>query len=297
MTLRSSYQQAIRAPDFYALFTPQTKDTMWWFDGEPCESTYDGGDFNPPGAPQDPDVAALCIAQGIPEEELQNFVDPKRFGVVTLGGNTELEEETAETFTAGLVLRPSWNFLAGLQASLDYYYIEVRDIVGYLGDPIFACFDRDTNPTLNPENIYCQQFSRNPVTYQIEDIWDIAINLSEISVSGYDLQVDVAFDAGPGQLNLHGVASYAESATQTAAPGSPEQEFAGKATGYSIMADSTFFSHVPRFKASADAGYIVGPFDVNLMWRYISSVDDEWIPDFVIPSRHILGPVVRLHAR
>ncbi len=24
------------------------------------------------------------------------------------------------------------------------------------------------------------------------------------------------------------------------------------------------------------------------MWRYISSVDDEWIPDFVIPSRQFL---------
>jgi len=106
-------------------------------------------------------------------------------------------------------------------------YGTFKDIVGYLGNPVYACFDRDISPALDPENIYCQQFQRNPATYRIGDIQDIALNLSELSVSGYDLQIDVAFDAGPGQLRLHGVANYAESATQTSGPGSPQQEFAG----------------------------------------------------------------------
>jgi outer membrane receptor protein involved in Fe transport len=285
LTLRASFQQAVRAPDFYALFAPQLTETFWWFNGEPCESNYDPAGNGVPGAQVDPEVAALCVAQGIPEDILPTFTDPKRFALGTIGGNTDLTEETAETFTAGLVLRPSWKFLAGLQASLDYYRIEVEDIVGYLGFPIFNCFDRQLNPALDPQNIYCQKFRRNPVTYQIEDIRDIAINLSEMSVSGYDLQMDIAFDAGPGLLNLHGAANYAESATQTAAPGSPEQEFVGKATQFSIIAQSAFFSLVPRIKATASAGYVVDSFDVNLMWRYIDNIKDDQIENFRIPSR------------
>jgi len=289
VTFRSSFQQAIRAPDFYALFTPQVIQVFdTWTDA--CDSTwepeFEGDNL---GAQQDPEVAALCIAQGVPESELPNFVDTRGFALGVSGGNPDLAEETAETFTAGLVLRPTWKPVAGLQMSVDYYRIKVRDIVAYLGDPVYSCFNREVNPSLDPDNIYCQQFGRNPVTYQIEDLRDIAINLSEISVSGYDFQADVAFDAGPGQLSLHGIASYAESATQTAGTGSPTQEFAGKATGYAVTAASSFFSLVPRFKASANAGYVVGPYDVNLMWRYIGNLEDDWITDFTIPSRQYFG--------
>jgi outer membrane receptor protein involved in Fe transport len=290
LTFRSSYQQAIRAPDFYALFNPQTEQTFDWVNGEPCESTYEPpADDWPLGAQQDPDVAALCIAQGIPQEELSNYVDTQRFTIGTTGGNQNLGEETAETITAGLVLRPSWGWVDGFQASIDYYHIEVKDIVGYLGDPVYACFDRDINPSLDPSNIYCQQFRRNSETYRIDDIRDIAVNMSELSVAGYDLQVDAAFDAGPGQLRLHGVANYAESATQTSGPGSPEQEFAGKATGYNVTAVSAFFSLVPRVRASAEAGYVLGPYDMNLTWRYVGHVQDNWITDFRLPSRQYWG--------
>jgi outer membrane receptor protein involved in Fe transport len=293
LTFRSSYQQAIRAPDFYALFTPQTEQTFGWDDGEPCDSTYvPYNEDDVQGAQQDPDVAALCIAQGIPEEELANYVDARRWTVGPAGGNPDLAEETAETITAGLVLRPSWNRAANLQASIDYYRIKVKDIVGYLGNPVFPCFDRDLNPSLDPDNIYCQQFSRNTESFQIDNIRDIALNLSELSVSGYDLQVDVGFDAGPGQLRLHGLASYAESATQTAGPGSPQNEFAGKATSYGITAASAFFSLVPRVRASADAGYVLGPYDMNLTWRYVGDLQDNWITDFRLPSRQYWGLTV-----
>jgi iron complex outermembrane receptor protein len=294
LTFRSSYQRAIRAPDFWALFSPQTETEFIWYYGEPCDSTYEPptdpytGNW-PLGALQDPDVAALCVAQGIPAEELPNYVDSKRWTVGPSGGNPNLTEETAETITAGLVLRPSWSWAENLQASIDYYHIEVKNIVGYLGGSVYNCFDRALNPSLDPDNIYCQQFARNAESFQIDEFRDIALNLAELSVSGYDLQVDIAFDAGPGQLRLHGLASYAESATQTAGPGSPTQEHAGKATRYSIVAQSAFFSLVPRVRASADARYTVGPYDMNLTWRYVSDLMDARITTFRLPSRQYWG--------
>jgi outer membrane receptor protein involved in Fe transport len=293
LTFRSSYQQAIRAPDFYALFSPQTEQTFSWFDGEPCDSTYEpASEDSVQGAQQDPDVAALCTAQGIPEEELANFVDARRFAIGPSGGNPNLAEETAETITAGLVLHSAWDRTANLQTSIDYYHIEVKDIVGYLGNPVFQCFDRNLNPSLDPNNIYCQQFTRNTESFQIDEIRDIALNLSELSISGFDLQVDLGFDAGPGQLHLHGLASYAASATQTAGPGSPQQEYAGKATAYGYNAASPFFALVPRVRASAEAGYALGSYDINVTWRYVGKVQDDWITDFYLPSRQYWGLTV-----
>ena len=285
VTFRSSYQQAVRAPDFVSLYSPVVSDFYSWeFRGEPCDSTFEPDD-DLLGAQQDPDVAALCVAQGIPESELPNFVDSDRAGPGISGGNPDLAEETAETVTAGFVFRPTWPNAAGLRVSIDYYNIAVDDIVAWLGFPVYSCFDREVNPTLDPENIYCQRFSRDPVTYEIISIDDTAINLSQMGVSGFDLQMDMDFDLGPGQMHLHGIASYAESANQKEAPGSPTREFAGKATGSIVTAQSAFFSLVPRFKATADLDYVFGRFDTSLYWRYIGSMQDDWIEGFHLPSR------------
>ena len=285
LMFRSSYQEAVRAPDFIALFQPQTPQIYeWGFNGEPCDSTFTPFD-DILGAQQDPDVAALCVAQGIPEDELPNFVDTDNTGFGISGGNPDLTEERAKTFTAGIVIRPTWGIFNGLQASVDYYDIDTRDIVAYIGFPLYDCFDRAVNPSLDPNNIFCQQFSRNPTTYQVENIQETAINLAQMSVSGYDFQADIAFEAGPGQLRLHGWASYAESATQFAGTGSAVQEFAGKATPINVTAQSAFFSLVPKWKGTAEASYFIGSYDFIARWRYVGSAQDERVDDFGLPAR------------
>ncbi len=45
----------------------------------------------------------------------------------TFGGNRDLSEETATTWTAGVVLRPE--FASGLTVSLDWYDIEIEDAI------------------------------------------------------------------------------------------------------------------------------------------------------------------------
>ena len=45
----------------------------------------------------------------------------------TFGGNRELSEETATTWTAGLVLRPE--FAPGLTVALDWYDIDIEDAI------------------------------------------------------------------------------------------------------------------------------------------------------------------------
>ena len=53
-------------------------------------------------------VEALCIAQGVPAALLPDYEDSVGFFQGVYGGNPDLDPETADTLTIGLVLR-SWS--------------------------------------------------------------------------------------------------------------------------------------------------------------------------------------------
>ena len=290
VTLRSSYQHAVRAPDFISLYEPQVTglvDFGQW--GEPCDYDFDDPDGQILGAQQDPDVAALCIAQGIPADVLPTYADSDRAAEWTGGGNPGLAAESADTFTVGVVLRSPWGgALANLQASVDYYDIEIDDVITYIGN-MYACYDRQFNPDLNPGNLYCRRLERSPVNYEIANVLGTAVNAALMATTGYDLQVDYAVDVGPGALRLNTVASYVDSATFKPAPRNPTEKFAGKASFYAAAGSvPTFFSLVPRWKTVADLSYTVGQLFTNLRWRYVGSLGDAWIKDFRLPSRQYL---------
>ncbi len=228
-TVRSSMQHAVRAPDFVSLFRPQVSFFGGLsFIGEPCESDFDDPDGEILGVAQDPDVAALCIAQGIPASELPTYVDVDNFVDGIRGGNPVLHEEAADTFTLGVVFQSPWGgVLAGLQASVDYFEIDIVDVIGYAGFPVFNCYNRGFNPTMDPEKFYCQQVG----------------------------------------------------------PGVPIQELQGTTSFAAVTAESVAFSLVPEWKYAVDVTYAVRGFDSTLRWRYIDSVVDDQIEEFVLPSR------------
>jgi outer membrane receptor protein involved in Fe transport len=287
---RSSFQRAVRAPEVESLFTAQVSVfSQLDLDGEPCEFDYEDESGQISGAQQDPEVAALCVAQGIPADVLPRFFDSD--GVIDglRGGNPKLGPETADTFTLGLVLSSPWSgAFADLQASVDYYNIEVDDLIGYVEDLVYPCYDRQFNPNLDPENFYCRRFDRDPVTFEITNVLNTAVNVSEMATSGYDFQVDYAVDAGPGQIRLHGVATHVTSATFTPAPGTPTTEYAGKATGYNVTSSSAVFSLAPRWKGVIDLGYTTGGLFTNLRWRYVGDLVDANFEDYKLPSRQYL---------
>ena len=79
-----------------------------------------------------------------------------------MGGNPDLDPETADTLTAGVVLTsPSASrWLDRLQVSLDWYRIEIDDaIVTSAFDFIARCFDPTFNPEFVVSNEWCGMFS------------------------------------------------------------------------------------------------------------------------------------------
>ena len=201
LRLRSSYQHAVRAPSVYELYLPQLSVPQFSSSDEgpldPCEA--DSAERNGPDQAQ---VEALCLAQGFPPELLPDY--DNRFDVARgfAGGNPDLDPETADTLTVGVVLTSPFasRWLDRLQVSLDWYRIEIDEaIVTVVADEFISrCFDRTFNPAFEVSNQWCGMFSRNPTSGDIVDAYEILRNSEGLRTSGVDLQLDWRFDLGAG---------------------------------------------------------------------------------------------------
>lgn len=148
---RGGYNRAVRAPNTQELFATQSVQ----IDGatDPCAGLAVGGLVNG-------NTAAQCALAGVPVSRfglVQDNPSEQYNGLV--GGNPNLKPEKADTFTAGVILRPS--FLPGFNLSVDGFRIKLKDRIGVIGaDTIIAqciatgdqqfcsAINRDANGTL-----------------------------------------------------------------------------------------------------------------------------------------------------
>jgi iron complex outermembrane receptor protein len=120
--------------------------------------------------------------------------------VITSGGGELLAPETGETFTAGIILTPTF---ADLNIALDYYEVEINDQITSLSGAqiVGGCY-----ATANFPNDFCSLFDRNPGTdpvapYALDNILaptlivDSSVNFSferYINVFGSDFVSGIA---------------------------------------------------------------------------------------------------------
>src|SRR5690606_23044594 len=143
LRLRGTYSRSVRAPNLAELYSAQ------------------GQNFAP--APADPCSArnlatgsanrvANCNAAGRPAD--YDYVYTSSLEIVS-GGNPDLQEEKATSWTVGAQLTPS--FIPGLVLSVDYFDIEVDDVISSVSaqNILNLCYD---SPTL--DNAFCSMFER-----------------------------------------------------------------------------------------------------------------------------------------
>jgi iron complex outermembrane recepter protein len=140
ITARVSYNRSVRAPNAVELFSAQSIA----LDGvtDPCATTVDGaGNVVAPAATQ-----AQCALTGMTAAQYGNVAgNPAAQYNGLLGGNPNLNPEIAKSFTAGVVLTPS--FLRGFQATIDYFNIRIDNQIGIIGaDNIIADCINNANP-------------------------------------------------------------------------------------------------------------------------------------------------------
>jgi outer membrane receptor protein involved in Fe transport len=142
LRFRGQYAKAVRAPNLGELFTPFGQN----FAPPPLDPCSVANINNNPNRP------ANCAAAGIPAGYTFLFKQSLPF---LSGGNADLNEETSKSLTLGGVFQP--RFLPGFSLSVDYYDIQVDNVISSLSAQgiLNQCYDE---PTL--DNPFCPLFQR-----------------------------------------------------------------------------------------------------------------------------------------
>lgn len=276
LRLRGGYNRAVRAPSVGELYSPLGVNYMAIGQanasaagGDPCDST--GFYMNGPNAAQ---VKQLCIAQGVANPD--NFIYTDNQVAGWDGGNPNLSEETADTWSFGVVYQPRFEsaLFSNMSFAIDYYNIEIEDVISSISaaDMLKGCFNgAGENPTYDPNNSYCQLFKRNPLSGAIFDATSNLENLGVLKTAGVDAQFDWRFDlmdlGAPdwGTLNFNAVVSWLAEREDSVVAG-------GAFTDRKGTISDDFGNTFPEWKSLASVDWAKGPFSATARWRRVGAM-------------------------
>jgi iron complex outermembrane receptor protein len=287
LRVRGGIQRAVRAPSIGELFGPQNVNFpsigvpvstagVRQFSGDPCDIR---SAYRAPGAAGAAAVRALCITQGVPSQIVDTYTNPNQQTQGLTGGNPNLFEESADSVTYGIVWQSPFQnpWLSNLSGSLDYYKIEIEDVVGTVSvtEQLRRCFNFDgvANPNYSPTNTYCTLFQRDTGTGQLNNTFETNANLGILRTSGVDFQIDwraALSDLGApdwGQLALNVTGSWLENWERQDLPGS---DFTNR-TG---TISNSFGLTLPEWKFLTSLNWNSGPVGLGVRWRYQGEVEN-----------------------
>lgn len=261
LRFRTAFNQAIRSPNLDELFA--TENVGFSAGDDPCDQ-----DLSPTAQQK-----ALCVEQGILASEIDTF-DQINVGFGTRsGGNPNLKEEEADTWTIGAVVSPP--FMEGLNFTVDYYSIEISSAINQLSaqEVVNSCF-RASN--LDNSSDTCQAIHRFS-SGQIDFVDARSLNVAKITATGLDFQADYSWDLGDtlapfgaATLDLQFIASWAFENEKVAEPGQPGLDclgyFGGSCSGFNVFMQ-------PDSKYIFNASYVSGEFFGRFQWRNIPGLD------------------------
>ena len=258
---RVSFNEAVRAPNIGELFTPPSEG----FPGatDPCASSLD---------PSDAATAAICSATGVPASALGTPAIDLPAGQVRaiFGGNPNLAEEEAETFTYGIVWQPSQEALEGFSLSVDYFDIEIEEAVGVFGgganNVLSICYD-PSNPNGGVGSQFCNAISRR-ADGTIDFVDQTSANSAVTTLKGWDVIGEYVTEAWGGIVDVRYVGTVTDEADFTPFIGAETLECAG--TFGLDCGEPT-----PEYKHRMTFGYTRDEWSAQLTWRLIGEVDDD----------------------
>jgi outer membrane receptor protein involved in Fe transport len=267
------FQAASRAPSVFELF--QAGDQSFPPFVDPCAQ------------PDDPAVVAFCKKQGVADPA--NFIQNNQQAQAFLYGNPNLKEESSDTTTFGVVVRPQ--AVPTLQFSIDYWHIKVdvyvNALAGGVGGIIAQCFDSlDLNsPACFSDLLGKPLVSRDNTGDMIVNV--PLVNASKLDTAGIDLQLDYGipfgFAGGRDRLNVNLLVSYVDKYKLDGI------DYVGTAGAINITGS------FPRYKANARFSYGWGPVDVSWNVQYLNAMlNQALLPAFDDPGPYA-SPGVRVY--
>jgi iron complex outermembrane recepter protein len=252
---RGSYQRAVRAPNVGELFTPQSVG----LDGsvDPCTGSTPAASLK------------ACEASGLSPALYGHLIgNPAEQYNGLLGGNPDLKPETADTYSFGFVVTPS--FLPNLTLSADYYNIKILNIIAPLGGNTILL---DCLATLEPS--FCSLVHRDAGG----SLWrtingyviDTTINEGEKLTKGVDLKGTYRQPLGGlGSLLVSLEGTYLQSLQTTPVPGFGSYDCVGL-FGDTCGGDNPHWRHVMNVSWSTPWDGL----DLNVRWRFIGPDSSE----------------------
>lgn len=262
MRFRGSSSIAVRAPNITELYAPRGQN-FTNAANDPCDKSQIALIQNNPA--QLATRLANCQA-AIPGYNPATFVSNIGAGRPSLqllqGGNPNLNEETADTFTAGFVVQPHW--VDGLQMSADYWRINVKGAVSTI--PINTllqnlCYDVAQAPS---SNHFCSLIHRDP-TGAITFVELTNQNVQAIRTNGVDLSLSYRHGFGPlGRLGLQLDGTQINRWDLAGVPGGPTTHYAGTVTGPN--------SATPKYKVTGSLNWNWQDLDFTWSSHWLSSL-------------------------
>ena len=178
-SVRGTYSTAFRAPSIGSLYSGQ-------FDSfprasDPCDTSDDPLVEGTPAALQ-------CQAEGLRVTEAQReegrlHTDARTQLKARVGGNPDLQPETANIFTLGTVYEP--HFAPGVALTMDYFHIDLTNSIQSLGATTILnnCYGENRDPA------YCALITRDPTTQLITQIEDTTTNIGGTKTAGVDFSL------------------------------------------------------------------------------------------------------------
>ncbi|MDH5344789.1 MAG: TonB-dependent receptor, partial [Gammaproteobacteria bacterium] len=205
--VRGTYSEAVRAPNITELFGPEVG--LNFRPDDPCDIAQINAiaQDNPTLAQQTQANCEQVFASIGLDPTFGTgsyaFVDPlsASFGGI-VAGNPNLQEETAETFTAGFVWQPE--FVEGLSLTFDYWDISIEDAIEAVSSQniVDGCYQA---PTLNQAFCDLTERNDNPASAQYGGfifLRQTTLNFAKVETSGYDMSVKYAFELGAHSFDV-----------------------------------------------------------------------------------------------
>jgi len=190
--LRANFARAQRAPDITELLSPRRGDYDSYDDictGATIDSVvHDTVESDEPG--HDNCRADPLVYQAILDAEDGVFEDNNN-GYGPAAGNMDLIEETADTFTLGMSIAPSW--LDGFRLAVDYWDITVADAIDEVENSEIMKQCYASSVPFGEPNPFCDDITRD-TDGTIVEMLNRQFNLYELSASGVDVALDYVFE-------------------------------------------------------------------------------------------------------
>ncbi len=245
LKLRASAAKAVRTPNIADLFggRGETFGTV----SDPCGGLQADGSDGLSATVRANCLAISSIADRVAaqgEFQLTQLESQSTGG--TVGGNPNVLEETADTYSVGFV----WQVIEGLDITVDYYDISVEDAIATTSRTtvLNRCFETASGAF----STNCNGATTRDVNGALTEVHSGTSNENNIDTSGVDIEISYRMDLGPGVFTTDLLWNHTREYVQTAIEDGSSVDFAGEVLN-------------PDNRANLNFGYEID--DLYVSWR------------------------------